>query len=92
MPPDRPVRLTFPSNDQGWVSIRADGVRVGHIRRGNRRWEAYLWNEAGNRHGGYADAPAVREYLRELRDELRERVELKGPWWAEAAATREARR
>lgn len=78
---DRPVKLTFPRNDQGWASILADGVTVGHVERGNRCWHARLWNEPGNRNGGYADAPVVREYLRELRAELRERVELKGPWW-----------
>ena len=79
--PDRPVRLTFPATDTGWGSIRADGVRVGHIKRGNRCWQAFLWNEPENRSGGYADAPVVREYVRELRAELRERVASKGPWW-----------
>ena len=81
MPPERPVRLTFPSNDIGWKRIDVDGVTVGHVERGNRCWQARLWVEAGNRGGGSADAPVVREYLRELRDELRERVALKGPWW-----------
>ena len=80
--PERPVKLTFPSDDQGWASILADGVKVGHIMRGNRCWQARLWNEAGWLEGGYADAPVVREYLRELRADLRERVELKGPWWS----------
>ncbi len=89
MQPDRPVRLTFPSTDQGWAAILADGVKVGHICRGNRCWEARLWNEAGNREGGYADAPVVREYLRELRADLRERVELKGPWWTPATGEQE---
>ena len=81
MPPERPVKLTFPSNDIGWKRIDVDGVTVGHVKRSNRCWQARLWVEAGNRNGGYADAPVVREYLRELRDELRERVALKGPWW-----------
>ena len=89
----RPCRLTpstasFPRLGPCQVcGVLADGVKVGHIQRGNRCWEARLWNEAGNREGGYADAPVVREYLRELRAELRERVELKGPWWSETAAT-----
>ena len=78
--PESPVKLTFPSNDSGWAAIMADGVQVGYIRR-DGRWRAFLWNEAGNRHGGYADAPVAGERLADLRAELRERVELKGPWW-----------
>lgn len=80
---DHPVRLTFPSADQGWVHVLANGVQVGHVRKGiNGRWECWLWNVAGNREGGYSAAPVVREYLREVRDELREQVERKGPWWS----------
>jgi hypothetical protein len=78
---DRPVPLTFPSVDQGWVHILANGVQVGHVRKGYRNWEAWLWNESGNREGGYAAAPVLRERLGDVRAELRERLEAKGPWW-----------
>ena len=80
MQPERPVNLTFPANDIGWVRIMAGGVQVCYIRR-DGRWRAFLWNEAGNRHGGYADAPVTGETLGDLRAELRGRVALKGPWW-----------
>ena len=81
-PPDRPVRLTFPSYDIGAARIMAGDLQVGHVWRGDRCWTAWLWNETGNRQGGHADAPVTREYLRELRARLRERVELNGPWWS----------
>lgn len=79
--PDRPVRLTFPSNDIGYTRIMADGIQVGNAIRGSRCWRAFLWSHADDRHGGYADAPVTGERLGDLRDELRERVELKGAWW-----------
>ena len=81
MQPERPAKLTFPSYDVGFARIDADGIQVGYIVAGFSDWTAHLWNEAGNRHGGHADAPVTRRRLRDLRADLRERVELKGPWW-----------
>ena len=81
--PDRPAKLTVPGVDHGWAHVLADGIQVGHVRKGlNGRWEAWLWNKAGNREGGYAAAPVVLPRLGEVRAELRERIELKGPWWS----------
>lgn len=80
--PDRPVRLTVPSNDEGWARIVADGVQVGHVNRGgNGRWQAWLWAHAGDHAGGNADVPVVRGRLGDVRAVLRERVEQRGPWW-----------
>lgn len=84
MPPETagPVRLTFPACGEGGACILADGVRVGHVHRGsNGRWAAVLWNQAGSRDGGFADAPVVRPRLRDMRAYLRGRVEQRGPWW-----------
>jgi hypothetical protein len=81
MSPDRPVRLTFPSNDIGYARIMADGLQVGNALKGTRLWRAFLWAHAEDRHGGYADAPVTGERLSDIRTELRERVEMKGPWW-----------
>lgn len=80
-PPEPPVRLTCPSNDTGYARILADGVQVGYVRRTHRAWEARLFAEAENRHGGWADAPVTRPTLREMREALRERVAEKGAWW-----------
>ena len=79
--PDRPVRLTVVSTDSGWAVIRAAGLRVGHVRRDYSKWTAWLWSHAEDRSGGYADAPVTRAALGDLRADLRERAELKGPWW-----------
>lgn len=78
----RPVRLTVPGNDEGWARILADGVQVGHVRRGYRAWEAQLWAHAGDHAGGNADVPVVRGRLGDVRVVLRERVASTGPWWA----------
>ena len=78
---DRPVKLTFPRCEPYSYSIMAGGQQVGKIVAGFADWEAWLWCEPGPRFTGYADAPVRKRYLRDLRDELRERVELKGPWW-----------
>lgn len=87
MPPDRPIRLTFPSNDIGWALILADGLKVGHCVAGFSSWTAYLWCKPGDNFTGYGDVPVSRPRLADLRAELRERVENKGPWWSETAAT-----
>ena len=88
--PDRSVKLTFPRSEPYSYSIMAGGRQVGKIVEGFAAWEAYLWCEPGPRFTGYADVPVVRERLGDLREALRERVECKGPWWSETAATREA--
>lgn len=85
--PERPVRLTFPRAEPYSYDIMADGLQVGKITEGYARWEAWLWCVPGPGFTGYADVPVTRKYLRDLRAELRERVELKGPWWSETAAT-----
>ena len=82
MPPrERPVRLTFPRSEPYGYRIMAGGEQVGKIVEGYEAWEAYLWCEPGPRFTGYADVPVHRVRLGDLREALRERVALKGPWW-----------
>ena len=83
MPPGaRPVKLTFPAVEPGWCSIRADGVLVGTAMADfYLRWTARLWVVAEQRDTGKAGI-VERDSLRDLRAELRRRVEEEGPWWA----------
>lgn len=82
---ENPVRLTFPAYDIGAADMLASGKHVGLcLDEGGGRWRAYLYAAAQDRR---APRPAGCEEvtgrtLGDLRRELRERFELKGPWWA----------
>jgi hypothetical protein len=86
VPPERPVRLTFPAYDMGAARIIADGKRdVGHVLGEFTGWRAYLWPEADLRPFQRIPDPMESVWcltLREVRAVLRERVAEKGPWWA----------
>ena len=76
------VRLTFPSYDVGSTDILVGGKRAGIILAESRCWRAYLYAALTDRRirlGGEEEVTA--RTLAELRRVLRERVELKGPWW-----------
>lgn len=79
----KPVRLTVASYDEGTADIFANGKRVGiALDEGRGTWRAYLYPVATDRRvrpEGCEEVTAGK--LGELRDMLRERVELKGPWW-----------
>lgn len=79
----KPVRLTVASCDYGMADIFANGKRVGiAIDEGRGTWRAYLYPVATDRRVRPADCEEVTgRTLGELRRVLRERVELKGPWW-----------
>lgn len=84
MSTEKPVRLTFPSYDVGAADILADGKSVGFCLGEFWCWRAYLYAVAQERR-----MPRPRKCeevtartLAELRRDLRERVELKGLWWA----------
>lgn len=78
-------RLTFPVYDMGGARIIADGkLEVGRVLAEFAGWRACLWTEADPVPGQFNphDMETVwRLKLREIRWVLRERVELKGPWW-----------
>lgn len=78
----RPVRLTFPSYDIGAADILAGGKRAGFCLAEFYCWRAYLFaalTESLIRPEGCEEVTA--RTLAELRRVLRERVEVKGPWW-----------
>lgn len=80
----RPVRITFPPYDIGAAGIVAGGKYVGlALDEGRGRWRAYLFPSAQDRRmprpAGCEEVTA--RTLGELRRVLRERLELKGPWW-----------
>jgi hypothetical protein len=80
----KPVLITFPPYDTGTTDIRSGGKRVGiAVAEFGGHWRAYLFAEATGRRireGGEEEVTAGS--LAELRRVLRERVELKGPWWS----------
>jgi hypothetical protein len=77
------MRLTTPSTDIGAAAINVDGRQVGHILGEFYGWRAYLWPEPDlwpyphSREEVYA-----RGRLRDLRTQLRQRLDESGPWWA----------
>ena len=79
----KPVLITFPPYDIGTTDILCRGKRVGiAVAEFGGHWRAYLFAEATGRRireGGEEEVTA--RTLTELRRVLRERVELKGPWW-----------
>lgn len=79
----KPVRLTFPGYDIGAADILVTGKRAGIcLDEGRGIWRAYLYGALTDRRirvDGCEEVTA--RTLRELRDTLRERVALKGPWW-----------
>jgi hypothetical protein len=78
----KPVRITFPSYDIGSTDIIWLGKRVGFCLAEYRNWRAYLFPEATDRRVRPEGCEEVTgRTLGELRRVLRERVELKGPWW-----------
>jgi hypothetical protein len=81
----RPVRLTFPAYDIGAADIRANGKWVGRVLGEFYGWEAVLSPEADPKPGTFDPREAETVWmpkLGDLRRVLRERVALKGPWWA----------
>jgi hypothetical protein len=78
----KPVRITFPSYDIGAARIMADGKRAGFCLAEFYRWRAYLFPALTEGHVRPAGCEEVTgRTLGDLRRVLRERVELKGPWW-----------
>jgi hypothetical protein len=77
-----PVRVTFPAYDVGGTDILVGGMRAGICLADFRGWKAYLYPELTTRRIRVLGCEEVTaRTLGELRRELRERVELKGPWW-----------
>jgi hypothetical protein len=81
------VKLTMPAVDRGSCDIRVDGVKVG--------WAYTIWDDRDHWQGSWearllADvtdrdvtAAIVNRFrLRDLRAELRRRLEVDGPWWS----------
>lgn len=76
------VRLRLPSYDTGAADILSGGKQVGIALAKFKGWRAYLYPVATDRRIRTGDCEEVTgRTLRELRRVLRERVELKGPWW-----------
>ncbi len=76
------VRLTFPSYDIGSADILAGGKRAGIVLAEFYCWRAYLYPALSDRRIRLTGEEEVTgRTLGELRRALRERVELKGPWW-----------
>ena len=86
-PPDRPVRLTFPSYDIGAARIMAGDLQVGHVLGEYWCWRAWLWPVADEFITGPSGGQVTGKRLADVRVLVRERFELKGPWWSETAAT-----
>lgn len=79
----RPVRLTFPSYDEGCADIMAAGRRAGICLDEGNGWRAYLYPELTDRRIRVMGCEEVTaRTLGELRAALRERVTTKGPWWS----------
>lgn len=87
MTADRPVKLTFPSYDIGSARIMAGDLQVGHVLGEYWCWRAWLWPTADDFGCAYSGEQVTGRRLADVREKLRERVELKGPWWSETAAT-----
>ena len=81
---DKPARITFPAYDVGAVDILSGGRHVGMALDEGGRWRAWLYAAAQDRRTPRpVDCEEVTaRTLAELRRDLRERVELKGPWWS----------
>ena len=79
------ARLTFPSYDVGAADILAGGRQVGIALAEFNGWRAYLYAAAQDRRirPGKCEEVTART-LGELRALLRERAEVKGPWWTGA--------
>lgn len=91
MSDSKPVRLTFPGYGPGTADILAGGKNAGFcLDEGGgaygypRRWRAYLYPAAQDRRmpRPVACEEVTGKTLGELRRVLRERVEVKGPWWS----------
>ena len=80
---ERPARLTFPAYDVGAADILADGKSVGFCLGEYWNWRAYLYPAAQESRmpRPLKCEEVTAKTLAELRRALRERVELKGPWW-----------
>lgn len=79
-----PVRLTFPAYDVGAADILASGRHIGMALDEGGRWRAWLYAVAQDRRMPRPEKceEVTARTLKELRRDLRERVELKGSWWA----------
>lgn len=83
MSAEKPVRITFPSYDQGSADIMAGRRQVGIALAEYENWRAYLYPVAQDRRMPRPEGceEVTARTLGELRRELRERGALKGPWW-----------
>lgn len=81
MPPDRPVRLTFPAREPGARKIMADGIQVGHCLADFRyHWTAYCWSVAGESAYGWR-YELTGASLRQMREKVRGWLDENGVWW-----------
>ena len=80
---ENPVRLAFPAYDIGAADILAAGKHVGMALDEGGRWRAWLYPAAQDRRTPRPEKceEVTGRTLGDLRRELRERFELKGPWW-----------
>lgn len=76
------MRLTLPSIGYGTCQIRVDGRQVGHVLGRYWDWQAFLWPTPDVRPYP-CDRTVERPRLRDLRAELRRRLDEDGPWWTE---------
>ena len=77
MPPERPVRLTFPSYDIGAAGIMAGDLQVGHVLGEYWCWRAWLWPVADE----FITGPSGEQVTGKgwlMSGAVRERFELKG--------------
>lgn len=81
------MTLTFPATDIGSADIRYGDRTVGHVLGTFHAWEAVLWPVADQRPNPARCEVVERPLLRNLRAELRRRLDEDGPWWSEAPET-----
>lgn len=86
--PSRTYELVLSPVEPGNRRIVVDGQQTGHALtewderdHWNGAWRAYLWSSPG---GPDAGCSVTRKFLRlrELRAELKRRLEAEGPWWS----------
>ena len=79
VPPERPVKLTFPSREPGARRIMAGKLQVGVcLQMHTRKWRAYLWA----RPGIVGRAIEIKgDTVAQIREQVRGRLEREGPWW-----------
>ena len=81
MPPERPIKLTFPAREPGARRIMAGKLQVGHALADHRmRWTGYLWAVAGCPGYGFRGEVKAPD-LPALRVQVGGWLEKEGPWW-----------